>query len=403
MTSIKVHLCTYRVNRKGTYPLVFQILHQRKKRVIYSSYHLCKECFDEKHGCAVNSRKKKVSNADEINDYIRSMMRELKTTVELLEEQERSYSASDIAELYKSHHGNSHFLVYMRKLITQLREEKRMGTLNAYQSAFNRVVRFVGEKEDLCFSDITVPWLNRFIGSLQKASLKENTVNFYCRVLRAVYNRAYNEGIVGTEYDSPFRKVSLGNARTVKRAIDGESIKQIVHARVGCNRHLEMARDLFLFSFYSCGMSFVDMACLEYKDIVNDVIYYTRRKTGQPLRVKIVPQLEEIIEKYRNEGQYILPILNTGSKSLYDQYRNELRKFNNHLKQLSSLLKLERPLTSYVARHSWATLAHKNGAPVSIISESLGHSSEKVTYTYLDALDPVAIDEVNEKLSYLYD
>jgi site-specific recombinase XerD len=364
MTSIKVHLYTYRVNRKGTYPLVFQILHRRKKRVIYSPYHLYKECFDEKHGRVINYRKKKVSNANEINDYIRSMMYELEAVVKLLEKQKKDYSASDIVISYKLHHNNSPVLVYMRKLMVQLREEKRIGTLTAYQSTFNRVVRFTGGKEDLCFGDITIQWLNLFIGSLKHAGLKGNTINFYYRMLRAIYNRACNDGLLGTEYDSPFRKVSFGSVKTVKHVIDGESIKQIIHARIECNQQLEMARDLFLFSFYSCGMSFVDMTCLEYKDIINDVIYYKRRRTGQPLRVTILPQMEEIIEKYRNGGPYVLPILNTGSKSLYTQYRNELRKFNNHLKQLSSLLNLERPLTSYVARYSWVALARKSNIPV---------------------------------------
>lgn len=402
MTSIKVHLYTYRATKSGTYPLTFQILHNRKKRVIYSSYHLQKECFDEKHGLVVNRRRKKVSNIEEINEYIHSMIRELNTTIGLLEEQEKDYSVSDIAELYRSHVDNSLVLVYMRKLMVQLKEEKRMGTLNTYQSTFNRVVRFAGGKEDLCFGDITAGWLNRFISFLQKAGLKENSVNFYCRVLRAVYNRAYNEDIAGTNGNSPFRKVSFGSVKTAKRAIGSESIKQIAHAKVEYNPQLEMARDLFMFSFYGCGMSFVDMTFLKHTDIIGEVIYYTRRKTGQPLRVRIVPQMKEIIEKYRNGGEYVLPVLRHSDKSLYSQYRNELRKFNNRLKQLSSRLKLERPLTSYVARHSWATLARKSGAPVSVISESLGHCSEKVTYTYLTSLDPSVIDSVNNKIAYLY-
>lgn len=402
MTSVKVRLYTYRATKSETYPLVFQILYKRKKRVVYSPYHLQKECFDEKQGLVVNRRKKKVYNIEEINEYIHSMIRELNTTIELLEEQEKDYSVSDIAELYRSNVDNSQVFVYMRKLMVQLKEEKRMGTLNIYQSTFNRVVGFVGGKKDLYFGDITAGWLNRFIGSLQKAGLKENTVNLYCRVLRAVYNRAYNEDIAGTNGNSPFRKVSFSSIKTAKRAIDSKSIKQIAHAKVEYSPQLEMARDLFMFSFYSRGMSFVDMACLKHTDIIGEVIYYTRKKTDQPLRVRIVPQMKVIIEKYRNMGEYVLPILRHSNKSLYSQYRNELRKFNNRLRQLSSRLKLERPLTSYVARHSWATLARKSGAPVSVISESLGHCSEKVTYTYLTSLDSSVIDSVNNKIAYLY-
>lgn len=120
------------------------------------------------------------------------------------------------------------------------------------------------------------------------------------------------------------------------------------------------------------------------------------------MRVKLVPQIQYIIEKYRHQGEFVLPILREGDKSLYNQYRNWLRKFNNDLKRLSLYLQLKIPLTSYVARHSWATLAHQNGTPVSVISECLGHKSEKITYIYLAALDPRTIDNVNKKISDMY-
>jgi len=404
MTSVKVRLYTYRATKNGTYPLVFQILHKREKKVVYSPYHLYKECFDEKKSEVLSRRRHRLSDADLINEYIHQQRRELRAVIEELEESEKDYSASDIAELYRSHQNSSIFFVYMRKWMSQLRESNRLGTLNAYRSTFSRVLRFTGGNEDLYFSDITSRWLARFIASLRKEGLKENTVNFYCRILRAVYNRAYNEGVPGTDSRSPFHKVSFGSVRTTKRAIDSDSLKRIVHADTRGDLQIDLARDLFLFSFYSRGMSFVDMACLRQENIRGDALYYKRRKTGGQLRVKIVPQLRQLIEKYRdgNEGGYILPILREGDKSLYRQYRSELRKFNNRLKKLSRDVGLDRPLTSYVARHSWATQLHDSGAPISVISQGLGHSSERVTYTYLAALSPHVIDSYSEKISDMY-
>ena len=402
MTSIKVRLYTYRATKKGTFPLVFQLLHQREKRVIYSSYHLHEECFDKAHSRVISRRGGGVFNASEINDYIHSMVSKLETTIGMLEDEKENYSVSDITELFRYHQNNSLMLVYMRKLIAQFREEGRMSTLDSYQSTLNRVLRFIGKKENLYFCDITPRWLNRFISSLQKSGLKENTINFYCRILRAVYNRAYNEGVTGTSYDSPFKKVSFGTTKTVKRAIDSEAIRQIIHAKIENNKQLELARDFFLFSLYCRGMSFVDMACLKHTNIIDGVIYYNRRKTKQPMRVKIVHQVQDIIEKYRRDDEYVLPILSKGDKSLYNRYRSRLRKTNKDLNKLSFLLQLKIPLTSYVARHSWATQAHKNGIPVSVISESLGHTSEKITYIYLAALDPAVVDSANEKISIMY-
>lgn len=370
--------------------------------MIYSSYRLLKECFDKKKGAVISRRKKGGDSVNEINEYIRSTLYELKMVVSFLEEQENDFSVSDILNLYRSNRDNSFFFIYMRKLMIELKEEGRVGTANAYQSTLNRIIKFVGEDEMLCFDEITVKWLNSFIGWLQREKLAQNTINFYCRILRAVYNRACNEGVNGVSCESPFKKVTFNSVKTTKRAIDGITIKKIVNAKIDNNKRLELTRDVFLFSFYTRGMSFVDMAYLKYINIDGDMINYSRSKTGQPLKVRIVPPLRTIIEKYKNDSEYVLPILKSRSRSLYNQYRCGLRKFNNQLKQLSLELKLQLPLTSYVARHSWATLARKSGAPVSIISESLGHSSEKITYTYLAALDQSVVDSVNQRLSDIY-
>lgn len=402
MTSVKVRLYTYRANKEGTFPLVFQIIHSRKKRVIYTPFHLNKENFNNRKNCVVTRRRGTHIPVDKINEYIRKLTDELDRVIDFLDSQNMTYSVDDIVELYKSNQNNKGVLVYIKKLMVQLHEENRMGTLNAYKSTLNRLIRFPLLKENFCFCDLNVRWINNFIAYLKKEGLKENTISFYCRVLRAVYNRAYNEGIVGANGDSPFNRVSFSSVKTVKRAIKGEYIKKIANAKLSFDYRLERARDFFLFSFYCRGMSFIDMAYLRYENIMGDVIYYKRKKTGQPLRVKIVSELQKIIDKYKNDGPYLLPVIVDKNKSSYMQYRNELRKFNNYLKKLSVHLNLGYNLTSYVARHSWATLARDSGAPVSVISESLGHNSEKVTYTYLAALDPALVDSVNEKISCMY-
>jgi site-specific recombinase XerD len=401
MTSIKAQLNTYRATKNGAYPLVFQILHKRKKKVIYSSYHLRKDCFDPFQMKALNRRGKQALSVDKINEYIDSTLFDLKVTLSLLEEQKTDFSVSDIVDLYRSNQHNNNLLTYIRKQIVQLKESGRIATSNAYQSTLNRVINYVDHASCFSFGDLTVRWLNGFISSLQKNGLKSNSINFYIRILRAVYNRACNEGIPGTSLNSPFRKITLKSVKTVKRAITGESIREIFHVRVENNKRLELSKDLFLFSFYCRGMPFVDMAYLKYSNISNNTIYYQRSKTKQPLQIKIVEPLRLLIEKYRNDGDYVLPILCSKCKSLYNQYRTGLRCFNNSLKNLSVVLSLPVKLTSYVARHTWATLAKKMGIPVSVISEGLGHHSEKITYTYLGSLDASVIDSANKKISEL--
>ncbi|MBP1593188.1 MAG: Tyrosine type site-specific recombinase [Bacteroidetes bacterium] len=398
MTSIKAHLNTYRATKQGTYPLVFQILHQRKKKLIYSSYNLHEECFDKQRMRAINIKGKKVPGIDEINEYISSTLYDLKMTLSILEERGIDFSVSDIVNLYALNQNNTYLSVYMNKLIVQLRDTERLGTANAYQSTLNCIMEFVNNDETFSFNDISVRWLHDFIASLQKKRLKLNSIKFYIHILRAVYNRANSEGIFGASSNSPFRKIVFGTIKTEKRAITRDLIIKITHAQVDFDKKLEFSRDLFLFSFYCRGMSFVDMAYLRYSNIYHNTIYYSRSKTKQLLKIKIVDPLRRLIEKYRNDSEFILPILTSYSESHYKQYRSGLRRFNNNLKSLSEFLSLSTPLTSYVARHSWATLAKNSGIPVAVISEGLGHYSEKTTYTYLASFDTSIIDSANKKV-----
>jgi len=306
MTSVKVRLYIYRATSEGTYPVVYQVIHHRVKKVIYSSYYLPVKCFDNKSGRVISRRSYKLKDCDEMNRHIGNVCKRLQSTIDFLEQRDSEYTTSDIVDLYKSFKNGCRVKVYMEKLIMQFEQEHKYATLNSYQSTLHRLQKFIGNKNFL-FSDITPLWLNHFIVWLKKSGVKENTVNFYCRVLRATYNRANSEGIDGALSDSPFNKVTFGTVKTVKRAIDGESIKRIAHADVKNDRHLELARDLFLFSFYSRGMPFIDMACLKYKNLIGDVIYYNRHKTGQPMRVKLVPQLMKLIEKYRMKVNMYFP------------------------------------------------------------------------------------------------
>jgi len=401
MTTVKVQLNKSRALRDGRYPLVFQIIHRRKKRLLYSPYHLHEQNFDVDHGRVINRRGRRVADLAQINTYILSNLQEIRQTIDNLEHRTEDYSVSDVVQLYRFGQDRSFVIPYMRRLIDTIEREGRIGTACAYRSTLNCLLRYLGQNEHLSFEDISPRWLNGFVSHLHQCDLKPNTINFYLRILRAVYNRAWREEVPGAHFISPFRKVHIGTVRTAKRAVSKECILQIAKEREINDKRLEMARDLFLFSFYSRGMPFVDMAFLKYSNISGNTIHYIRHKTGQALNVMMEAPLRHLVEKYRNEGEYVLPILKSGSKALYKQYQSALRRYNRQLASLSSKLNLPAPLTSYVARHSWATIARSSGIPVSVISEGLGHSSEKITYTYLAALDPSVINAANRRITNL--
>ncbi len=400
MVSIKVQLNKYSARKDGTYPLVFQVIYRREKRLIYSPYHLFEKEFDENRRKVLNGRSRRIP-AGEINSYIDKATRQLRHIVGLLQKERMYFTTRDIVFMYKSNKRNSLLTTYFKSRIQLLKEEGRTGTAGAYQSTLNCLVRFIGEDELFSFKDITEKWVNSFMCFLRRSGLKTNTVNFYLRILRAVYNKACKEGIESPPAFSPFQDICMSNVKTRKIAVDKSIIQKIARMELGTDLRKELARDLFLFSFYCRGMPFVDMAYLTYDNIVNGYICYSRHKTGQPLKVKITGLLQQLIDKYKNEGEYVLPILKNRklpSSQLYRQYKNRLRQYNKTLKSISNSLNLHIPLSSYVSRHSWATLARENGIPVSVISEGMGHSSEKTTYAYLSALNPSHVDKANEKV-----
>ena len=199
---------------------------------------------------------------------------------------------------------------------------------------------------------------------------------------------------------NPFADLNFRVQETLKRALTKEEIARI--ARVDLRRHprMEEARDLFMFSFYCRGMSFVDVIHLRRDCIVNGTLFYERNKTGQRLQVGMLPCMYEIIEKYRSRSPYLFPCIDVASsRTVYTQYRYSLGMINRYLKRLGELLHIATPLTTYVARHSWATIAKVNGASVHVIGECLGHTSEKTTRIYLKELDHSALDAVNNQVA----
>lgn len=201
-----------------------------------------------------------------------------------------------------------------------------------------------------------------------------------------------------TAQNYPFRHVYTGVDKTVKRAIPIKSIKALKEMDLAMNSALDFARDMFLFSFYTRGMSFVDMAYLKKTNLQNGILTYRRRKTGQELSIKWEKCMAEIIAKYpENKTDFLLPIIKDEGDERR-QYDSALHLVNYRLKELSTMLKLQRPLTMYVARHSWASAAKAKNVPLSVISERMGHDSEATTQIYLASLETSVVDKANKMI-----
>lgn len=294
-------------------------------------------------------------------------------------------------------HSEQTFFVFMRETIALLDNMGRMRTAETYRSSLNSFMRF-RKGADLPFYMLDSDLIKAYETWLIRSGVCPNTSSFYLRNLRAVFNRGIEKGF--SVHDNPFRHVYTGVDKTRKRAIPMEDIRQLMNMDFNRLPAQEFARDMFLFSFYTRGMSFVDMAFLRKEDLKDGDLVYKRRKTGQQLVVKWVSCMQHIVDKYVMEGSpYLLPVINVNSaEDEREQYLRTAHNINRNLKKIGQEMRLRFPLTMYVARHSWASIARDKQIPVSVISQCMGHESEKTTRIYLASLSTDVIDHANRSV-----
>ncbi len=269
-------------------------------------------------------------------------------------------------------------------------------TAERYTVVTRSFERFCGEN-DVFLDEVDSDLMVRYENFLKVAGVCPNTTSYYMRGLRAIYNRAVEKELTVQRY--PFRHVYTGIDKTVKRAVPLNIIRQIRDLDLTLSPATDLARDVFMFSFYTRGMSFIDMAFLKKKDLQNGILSYRRQKTGQQLSIKWERPMQEIIDKYDiKDTPYLLPIIRNMEVDARKQYKNAAHLVNDKLRRLGEQLGLAIPLTTYVARHGWASIARSKNIPLPIISEAMGHNSEKTTRIYLASLDTSAVDKANSQI-----
>lgn len=291
---------------------------------------------------------------------------------------------------------NTSLLSFVDQLRTQFLQQNKLRLAETYQSALNSFCLYIN-KVEILMEDIDSKMIEGYESYLKQKKLTLNTISFYMRILRAIYNRAVKSGAIADK--KPFSHVFTTMTKTAKRAIPIQTIQKIAQAHI-TNKNEALARDLFLFSFYTRGMSFVDIAYLKKTDLNNTYLIYKRKKTGQELKIAWRKEMQELVDRNSSkDGVHLFGILDENSeKSLRFQYHYTQCIINTALKRLGKQLNLGTNLTMYVARHSWATIARQKNIPLSVICDGMGHNSEKTTQIYLQSVDADAIDRCNDKL-----
>lgn len=379
--------------------LYYQVIHNRVVRQISTGYKLFASEWDQRSEAVIPCQHPAGMERDNyllsVGERIRRDKIRLEKAIRTLS-QSGPFTADDIVIRFHDSGQEPSFNDYIRQQIVRLKRLGKIRTSETYTAALKSFSSFM-KGRDILFGELNSDLLMEYEAYLKNRGNSPNTISFYMRILKAVYNRAMENGLTGQR--NLFKSVYTGVEKTLKRAIHLNDIRRIKRLDLSLKPHLDFARDMFLFCFYTRGMSFVDMAYLKKGDIANGILTYRRKKTGQQLFIRWEKCMQEIIDKYPvNETEFLLPVITERDKEYRKQYTNALHRVNTLLKKIGEILDLPIPLTMYVARHSWASIAKNHNVPVSVISEGMGHDSENTTQIYLASLDTAVVDKANKKI-----
>lgn len=396
MATIKV---IFRVASRGREEgtLYYRIIHRRKVRQIHTGNRILQKEWDEKEGRVV------IGGSPTRKEYLCAMqahlndcIRRLNGIVEALENGGADYTSDDVVQQYAHADAAVGFISFARSLIADCKNIGRLSASEHYSSALNSFIRFYGDRE-LPFEEFDCRLIDGYEQFLRESDLTPNTTSYYMRKLRAIYNQAVDREL--TVQRNPFKHVYTGIAKTKKRAVSIDIIKALRDIDLRHDPLSGLARDMFLFSFYTRGMAIVDMSYLRKSDLRNGCLCYRRQKTKQHMAIRWEPKMEEIVKRYEiADSEFMLPLIKPNGKDKRQQYQNASHLINRRLKKLGEQLHLAEPLTMYRARHAWASIAHDNNVPVSVISQGMGHDSEKTTRIYLASLDTSSVDKANKDI-----
>lgn len=398
MASIKFKFRASSVSgREGT--LFLQVIHKRVIRQVSTSYKLFPEEWDAQRQSVVLP----IDIHSHRGTYLRALHEallhdasRLQLIILNLDHNRKNYQADDVIRRFLLKEHADEFMSFAEFCVDRKRAEGRLSLVEKYQATINSFKRFLNNR-CLTFNDINASLMYSYESFLRRQGLCPNTTSFYMRNLRAIYNQAVDQGLAVQCH--PFSRVYTGIAPTVKRAVSAEDVQKLKALELPPDSPEALSRDIFLFSLYTCGMSLIDIAYLKKSDIHDGYITYCRHKTGQRILIRWEPCMQQLADKYQtDQSPYLFPIITHPGKDELLQYRNKSHFINKHLKRLGERLHFSSTLTSYVARHSWASIAKSLEVPVSAISEAMGHTSERTTRIYLKSFENTVVDRANKKV-----
>ncbi len=402
-TNVKIILDKRNQKQDKTYPLILRIIHNRKSISIRLGYSLLEKDWDEETK-EVKKSFTGVSNITRLNKLIHKKKVDAMDIVNQLQDTDEisNLKVKEIKARIVNENSSMTFYNFTNEIINEMESAERFGYARSINNMLQAVTSFTKEK-DCALNDLNYDFLVRFENFCRKRGNSTNTIAVYMRTIKMVFNRSIKSGMVIRE-QYPFTGYKIKTAKTKKRAVPREVIEKIENLKLKEDSLIWHARNYFLFSFYAMGMNFADIAQLKVSNIVEGRIEYRRKKTKKLYSIKITSGINEILKQYiikKEEEDFIFPILSKESsqQQQYLDFFEKRRIYNKQLKEIANVLGIDTNLTSYVARHSWATIAKHKGVPIAAISEGMGHTDVKTTEIYLDSFDQKVIDDFNELIT----
>ncbi len=399
MATLKLTMDSRRSYKDGRYPIIIRLTENQKSTSISTKIRLSLQEWDNS-----KARVTKIHpDYKNVNLLLKKKLMELEKKAIGLPVTPDELSPSQVRESLLNQRKTTPltFLEFANQQIQSLKDQERFGNASVYQTALNRLMKYTGERATLNSIDYKV--ISGFETQLLKEGVSRNTIASYMREIRAILNSAIKNGLL-ERANYAFCNFRIKTEKTVSRAITKDDLEKIrLHPLVPENK-LWHSRNIFFLIFNLIGISFIDLALLTGDSIQNGRIVYRRRKTGKIYSIKISPEAEKLINFYRNEkSKYLISSFNLDSVSKPDEIEvihQKLKVCNKYLKDLGKLLSLSIPLTTYVARYSWANIAKASGYSKDLIAEALGHEyGNSITGIYLESYGDSVIDGVNEKVT----
>ena len=392
-----------RMSKNGSAPIHIRVTHNRKSRFVGTGVTIPIDSWDiEKQRIKPNT-----PDSQELQLQIDKKISELNRRIKKLEALEIEVTLDNLLET-NGRKVNCTIGECLDSTIARLESLGKYGSASKHRSLRSRLSQY--RSLNIQMNEIDLTFLRDFELFLRKIGNTNNSIATKFAIFKAAYNKALSEGLF-IHKSNPFSKYKVGSlwTKTRKRAITKEDVQRLAELEIESENRFsyrDFARDIFLFSYYTAGINFTDIASLRYCDIINGRISYSRNKTQKLLSFRLMPTAMAIIEKYsrseHSSEDYIFPILDKQvhitPQQIFNRTHKVLRKVNRELKVLGEMIGLQIPLTTYVARHTYATVLKRSGVNIAIISESLGHSDLSTTQIYLDSFENSQIDEAMKNL-----